>query len=116
VFFEVIGNVFLSKYILDYTVSETFRYQKIFDSPDLISTGFLSLGCALMSSALIMMNVTIFALPMSSTHIMFSGLTGATLAAFWNIKEPIVEVKWLKIEIIIWIFSPIIAVGLTIGM
>jgi phosphate/sulfate permease len=116
VFFEVIGNVFLSKYILVKTVSDTINYQAIFNKPDLISTGFLSLGCALMSSALIMMNVTIFALPMSSTQIMFSGLAGVTIAAFWSIEEEIVKVEWLIIELIIWIFSPIIAVGLTIGM
>jgi len=37
-----------------------------------------------MSSSLIMINVTIFALPLSSTIVMFSGLTGATLFAFWS--------------------------------
>ena len=116
VFFEVIGNVFLSKYILLKTVSDTINYETIFNNPSLISTGFLSLGCALMSSALIMMNVTIFALPMSSTHIMFSGLSGATLVAFWSVGDQIVKIEWLIIELIIWIFSPIIAVGLTIGM
>jgi phosphate/sulfate permease len=83
VFFEVIGNVFLSKYILEKTVTDTINYITIYNNPKLLSNGFLSLGCALMSSALIMMNVTIFALPMSSTQIMFSGLAGATLFAFW---------------------------------
>ena len=89
-FFEVIGNVFLSKYILLKTVSETINYEKIFKSNELRSTGFISLGCALMSSALIMMNVTIFALPMSSTQIMFSGLAGGTLVAFWSIESEVV--------------------------
>jgi phosphate/sulfate permease len=63
-----------------------------------------------------MMNVTIFALPMSSTHIMFSGLAGASLFAFWNTDKKIVKVWWLIIESFIWIFSPIIAVGFTILM
>ncbi len=67
VFFEIIGNVFLSKYILVKTVTDTINYITIYNNEKLLSTGFLSLGCALMSSSLIMMNVTIFALPMSST-------------------------------------------------
>jgi phosphate/sulfate permease len=47
--------------------------------------------------------VTIFALPMSSTHIMFSGLAGASLYAFWNFeesvdKDSIVDIPWLLME------------------
>jgi phosphate/sulfate permease len=67
VFFEVLGNVFLSKYILEKTVTETINYITIYNNQELLSKGVLSLGCALMSSTLIMMNVTIFALPLSST-------------------------------------------------
>ena len=46
------------------------------------------------------MNVTIFALPMSSTHIMFSGLAGATLYAFWNFDKnnEIFDIYWLLAE------------------
>jgi phosphate/sulfate permease len=56
-----------------------------------------------MTSALLMMNVTIFALPMSSTHIMFSGLAGASLYAFWNYEKPgtkdsIIDIPWLLME------------------
>lgn len=74
-----------------------------------------------MTSALIMMNVTIFALPMSSTHIMFSGLAFASLYAFWNFENPdgkdsIVDIPWLIMEQLIWILTPLISVGLTIGM
>lgn len=43
-----------------------------------------------------MMNVTIFALPMSSTHIMFSGLAGASLYAFWGVEDSkIIDIPWL---------------------
>jgi hypothetical protein len=48
-------------------VTETINYITIYNNQELLSKGFLSLGCALMSSTLIMMNVTIFALPLSST-------------------------------------------------
>jgi phosphate/sulfate permease len=74
-----------------------------------------------MTSALIMMNVTIFALPMSSTHIMFSGLAGASIYAFWSYEYPnsqdsIVDVYWLLKEQLIWILTPIVSVGITIGL
>jgi|LauGreDrversion4_2_1035121.scaffolds.fasta_scaffold158505_2 phosphate/sulfate permease len=68
-----------------------------------------------MSSALIMMNVTIFALPMSSTHIMFSGLAGATLVAFRGYEhlDKLVKTWWLIIEGLIWILTPVVSVALT---
>lgn len=83
----MIGNLFLSKYILLKTVSDTINFETIFHNLDLKSRGFISLGSALMSSALIMMNVTIFALPLSSTHIMFSGLAGVTLVGFHDYED-----------------------------
>ncbi len=65
-----------------------------------------------------MMNVTIFALPMSSTHIMFSGLAGVTLMAFrdYDKLNELVKTKWLIIEAFIWMFSPIISMGMTYVM
>ena len=71
-----------------------------------------------MSSALIMMNVTIFALPLSSTHIMFSGLAGVTVVAFRNYDHlsELVKTQWLVIEMLIWIFSPVISMGMTFFM
>ncbi len=125
----MIGNLFLSKFILLKTVKDTINYEAIFKDSQLRSIGFISLGSALvillnntikMSSALIMMNVTIFALPMSSTHIMFSGLSGATLFAFRDFHSlgqgVIVQTTWILVEALIWVFTPIISVGLTIAM
>lgn len=62
-----------------------------------------------------MMNVTIFALPLSSTHIMFSGLAGVTLMAFRDYENlsSLVKTEWLIIEALIWLFSPAIAMGIT---
>lgn len=68
-----------------------------------------------MSSALIMMNVTIFALPMSSTHIMFSGLAGVTLYAFRGYVRlnELVNTRWLVVETLIWVLSPVISMAIT---
>lgn len=64
------------------------------------------------------MNVTIFALPLSSTIIMFSGLSGVTLLAFKDFEDldKLVKTSWLMVEACIWIFSPFISMLLTYGM
>ena len=65
-----------------------------------------------------MINVTIFALPLSSTIVMFSGLTGATFVAFWDYSglNSLVETGWLITEALIWVLSPIVAICLTYGL
>ncbi len=65
-----------------------------------------------------MINVTIFALPLSSTIVMFSGLTGATFVAFWNYSglKSLIITEWLITEALIWVFSPIVAICLTYGL
>jgi phosphate/sulfate permease len=65
-----------------------------------------------------MINVTIFALPLSSTIVMFSGLAGVTLMAFnsyENLKSLVIT-SWLIGEALIWIFTPLIAMALTYGL
>jgi hypothetical protein len=47
VFFEIIGNLFLSKYILEQTVTHTIKYNEIFKNPEFTSLGILSLGSVL---------------------------------------------------------------------
>jgi hypothetical protein len=49
---------------------------------------------------------------------MFSGLAGASIFAFREYKDKyeIVKIPWLFIESMIWIFTPIISVALTILM
>lgn len=69
-----------------------------------------------MATCLIMMNVTIFALPMSSTYITFSGLTAAAFMAFGllsNSSDPYLNPLWLIGELIIWIVSPFVSMALT---
>lgn len=71
-----------------------------------------------MSSCLIMINVTIFALPLSSTIVMFSGLSGVTLMAFSSYEhlDDLVITRWLIAEGLIWVFTPLIAMALTYGL
>lgn len=47
--FEAFGNVVLSKYILIQTIKNTINFETIFNSPTLITTGFLSLGSTLVN-------------------------------------------------------------------
>jgi phosphate/sulfate permease len=60
-----------------------------------------------------MLNVTIFALPLSATHIVFSGLTAVSIFFLNFIME---DIKWLLLEFISWILSPIICISITYGM
>lgn len=71
-----------------------------------------------MSSCLIMINVTIFALPLSSTIVMFSGLSGVMLYAFntYEHLDSLVITSWLISEFLIWVFTPLIAMALTYGL
>jgi len=65
-----------------------------------------------------MINVIIFALPMSSTYITFSGLTAVVLVAF-GMKpriaqgDDLVTVQWLVVESLIWVTTPLLSIGLT---
>jgi len=65
-----------------------------------------------------MINVTIFALPLSSTIVMFSGLSGVTLMAFSSYEhlDDLVITRWLIAEGLIWVFTPLIAMALTYGL
>lgn len=65
-----------------------------------------------------MINVTIFALPLSSTIVMFSGLSGVTLMAFRSYEhlDSLVITSWLIAEAMIWIFTPLIAMATTFGL
>ncbi len=53
VFFEIIGNLFLSKYILEETVTNTIKYSKLIQVTEFRSIGILSLGSALVKICLL---------------------------------------------------------------
>ncbi|CDW80953.1 phosphate permease [Stylonychia lemnae] len=137
VLFEALGNVILSKFILLQTIKNTINFTQIYGAQNLRKKGFISLGSSLMATCLMMINVTIFALPLSSTYIAFSGMTGASLFVFGfeteeqntntgnsansiesdERKNPnkisIVTADWLIGESLIWIFTPVLSVLLT---
>ena len=62
-----------------------------------------------MCSALILVNVLIFALPMSTTQVVISGLTGVSIIFFSAIDA---QLTWFIEELILWIFAPILGMGL----
>mmetsp|Transcript_45185 Transcript_45185/g.59932 ORF Transcript_45185/g.59932 Transcript_45185/m.59932 type:complete len:109 (+) Transcript_45185:396-722(+) len=62
-----------------------------------------------MCSALILVNVLIFALPMSTTQVVISGLTGVSIIFF---KAFGAKVDWFIIELCLWIICPILGMCL----
>jgi len=71
--------------------------------------GFIVLGTTQMCSALILVNVLIFALPMSTTQVVISGLTGVSIIFFQSVGA---ELSWFIEEIALWIVAPILGMAL----
>ena len=67
--------------------------------------GFIVLGSTQMCSALILVNVLIFALPMSTTQVVISGLTGVSIIFFSAIDA---ELEWFIKDLALWIIAPIL--------
>ncbi len=67
-----------------------------------------------MIAAFLMMVVTIFGLPMSSTQIVFSGLTAVSLKYFTGGPEVIIKWQWLTAEFLIWIITPPLGIGIAV--
>ena len=63
-----------------------------------------------MCSCLLMVNVLIFALPMSSTQIVISGLTGVSIIFLADAVND--SYSWFLFEIMMWLLMPILALGL----
>ena len=61
--FEGIGMMSMSRYTLRQTITKTIKFDQIVN----LRLGFIVLGSTQMCSALILVNVLIFALPMSTT-------------------------------------------------
>ena len=62
-----------------------------------------------MCSALILVNVLIFALPMSTTQVVISGLTGVSIIFFSAIDA---ELTWYIEELVLWIIAPVLGMVL----
>ena len=54
--------------------------------------------------------VLIFALPLSSTHVVISGLTGVSLIYYTDSEA---NHRWFAIEVLLWILTPFLSTGLT---
>lgn len=63
VVFEALGMLVISRYTLNETITKTLNFNAI----DNLRKGFICIGSTQMCSALIMINILIFSLPMSST-------------------------------------------------
>lgn len=100
-FFEAIGMLTMSRFTLDLTVRKTIPVDKISN----LRLGFIVLGTTQMCSALILVNVLIFALPMSTTQVVISGLTGVSIIFFSAFGA---ELRWFLIELGLWIVCPIL--------
>jgi phosphate/sulfate permease len=66
-----------------------------------------------MCSALIMINILIFALPMSTTQVVISGLAAITLIYLPNESQ---DIQWFFLEVIMWIIMPVVGLALAYGM
>lgn len=103
--FEAIGMLSMSRYTLRTTVTQTIPIASIVN----LRLGFIVLGTTQMCSALILVNVLIFALPMSTTQVVISGLTGVSIIFFSAIDA---KLTWFIEELILWIIAPILGMGL----
>ena len=106
-FFEGIGMLSMSRFTLDITVTRTIPVASITN----LRLGFIVLGSTQMCSALILVNVLIFALPMSTTQVVISGLTGVSIIYFAAINA---ELEWFLLELTLWVVAPILGMLLAI--
>jgi phosphate/sulfate permease len=62
---------------------------------------------------LFLINVLIFALPISSTHVVISGLTGSSIIYYTEKTENDHRI-WFAEEMGMWMITPALAIGLTL--
>ena len=98
--FEGIGMLSMSRLTLDQTVTNTLKISDIQN----LRLGFIALGSTQLTSCLILINVLIFALPMSTTQVVISGLTGV---AFIYFPTETGYPMWFFYEVGMWIVCPI---------
>ena len=98
--FEGIGMLTMSRFTLNETITATVDINKIHN----LRLGFIALGSTQMCSSLILVNVLIFALPMSTTQVVISGLTGISLIFFVGLD---IKYEWFLFEVLMWVFVPI---------
>lgn len=65
----------VSRFTLEKTITKTINFEEVTN----LRKAFITLGSTQLCSMLFLINVLIFALPISSTHVVISGLTGSSL-------------------------------------
>ncbi len=106
-FFEGVGMISMSRFTLHNTVISTIPVERITN----LRLGFIVLGSTQMCSALILVNVLIFAIPLSTTQVVISGLTGVSIIFFSSVGA---HLKWFFIELLLWIVAPILGMLLAL--
>lgn len=107
--FEAIGMLTISRYTLIRTVNQTIEVSAVTN----LRKSFIALGSTQLCSAFIMLNILIFALPLSSTQIVISGLAGISLMYFTGDET---NVEWFLDETILWATMPLLGLALTYFM
>ena len=98
--FEGIGMLTMSRFTLKETITSTVNVNAVHN----LRLGFIALATTQMCSALILVNVLIFALPMSTTQVVISGLASISLIFFPSLD---IKYSWFLYESLMWIFVPI---------
>ena len=106
-FFEGVGMISMSRFTLHNTVISTIPVERITN----LRLGFIVLGSTQMCSALILVNVLIFAIPLSTTQVVISGLTGVSIIFFSSVGA---RLRWFFIELLLWIVAPILGMLLAL--
>jgi len=74
---------------------------------------FITLGSTQLCSMLFLINVLIFALPISSTHVVISGLTGSSLI-YYTAESTAGNRLWFAEEMGMWAITPFLAILLSL--
>ena len=99
----------MSRFTLKETITSTVNVNMVQN----LRLGFIALGSTQMCSALILVNVLIFTLPMSTTQVVISGLTGISLIFFPGLD---VNYSWFLYESLMWILVPLGGLALSYVM
>jgi len=75
---------------------------------------FITLGSTQLCSMLFLINVLIFALPISSTHVVISGLTGSSLIYYNAESKQDGNRIWFAEEMGMWVITPFLAILLSL--
>jgi phosphate/sulfate permease len=106
--FEAIGMLTISQSTLLLTITKTVDFENMTN----LRKAYITLGSTQMCSMLFLINVLIFALPMSSTHVVISGLMGTSVIFYTETESNHV---WFLEEFTAWFITPYLGMAMTLG-